>query len=159
MSLADWSGFNAAAPSSPVSQVTKSDDVRVFLPPIEELVKRWHEISVMIHRATIRTGCYEPIDLLMMATRGEVCIWLCMRSEVIDAVLVSQVINYPRRRILEMVAAGGGNMAGWRDIAVQTMDEHARARGCAHVACIGRPGWARAWGGKPSGDIVIVREI
>ncbi len=155
MTLTEWPGVDVDA--SPVPATTS--DVTVSLPTIEVLVERWNEIAPMIARATSRTGCYEPIDLLMMAARGEMGIWLCMRGAIIDAVLVSQVINYPRRRVLEMVAAGGGNMAGWRDIAVRTLDQHARALGCAHVACIGRPGWARAWGGEPTGDIVMVRGV
>jgi len=155
MTLTDWPDLMVEA--SPV--ISRETDVTVSLPPFEVLVGRWGEIAPMIARATIRTGCYEPTDLLLMAARGEMAIWLCMRGEIIDAALVSQVINYPRRRILEMVAAGGANMAAWRDIAVRTLDQHARALGCAHVACIGRPGWARAWGGDPTGDIVMVREV
>lgn len=155
MSLTDWPGLDVEALPVPMT----TNDVTVSLPPFEVLVDRWREISGMIHRATSRTGCYEPIDLLLMAARGEMGIWLCMRGDEILAVLVSQVINYPRRRVLEMVAAGGGNMAAWRDIAVRTLDQHARARGCAHVACIGRPGWARAWGGEATGDIVMVRGV
>lgn len=155
MSLTDWPDFMVEV--SPV--ISRGTDVTVSLPPFEVLVERWGEIAPMIARATIRTGCYEPIDLLLMAARGEMGIWLCMRGDEILAVLVSQVINYPRRRVLEMVAAGGGSMAAWRDIAVRTLDQHARALGCAHVACIGRPGWARAWGGEATGDIVMVRGV
>lgn len=160
MSLADWSGLNEATlPIPPVSQVTKSADVRVFLPPLEELVKRWNEIGGMLEKATSRTCCYEPVDLLMMAGTGQVGIWLCMQGEEILAALVSQVTVYPRRKILEMLFAGGGNMRAWRDAAVQALDKHAKQLGCTHVACAGRPGWARAWGGSATGDIIMVREI
>jgi len=155
MSLTDWPDLAALA--SPVPAL--GEETRVFLPPLELLAQRWNELEPMLRRSTERTCCYEPIDLLMLAGTGQVGIWLCMRGEEIDAVLVSQVTTYPRRRIFEMLFAGGSNLRAWRDAAVAALDKHARELGCTHVACAGRPGWARAWGGHATGDIIMVREI
>ena len=155
MSLTDWP--DVAAMASPVPHT--ETDVTVSLPPAEVLVRRWNEIEPMLEKATSRTGCYEPIDVLMLALSGRAAMWLCMRGEEILAALVSQVTVYPRRRVLEMMFAGGGGMAEWREIAVKTLDRHAREMGCTHVACAGRPAWARAWGGKPTGDVIMVRGI
>ena len=155
MTLTDWP--DVAAPASPVP-ATESD-VTVSLPLAEVLVRRWNEIEPMLAKSTSRTGCYEPIDVLMLALSGRAAIWLCMRGEAILAALVSQVTVYPRRRVLEMMFAGGGDMAEWRDLAVRTLDRHARDMNCTHVACAGRPAWARAWGGRATGDIIMVRDI
>lgn len=155
MTLTDWPDL--AAEASPVPR--PAEEVQVYLPALEVLAARWNEIEPMLRKSTERTCCYEPVDLLIMAGTGQAGIWLCMRGEAIDAVLVSQVTTYPRRKILEMLFAGGGNMRAWRDAAVRALDKHARAHGCTHVACAGRPGWARAWGGHPTGDIIMVREI
>lgn len=156
MTLTEWP--DVAAPASPVP--VSRETITVSLPPLDEVARRWHEIEPLLDRATRRTGCYEPIDLLMLAMAGRAAIWLCRREdEEILAVLVSQVTVYPRRRVLEMMFAGGGNMAEWREIAVQTLDRHAREAGCTHVACAGRPAWARAWGGRATGDIIMVRDI
>ena len=156
MSLTDWPDLMVEM--SPVP-VPPEIEATVSLPPLEVLARRWNEIEPLLRKSTERTCCYEPVDLLILAGTGRVGIWLCMRGEAIDAVLVSQVTVYPRRKILEMLFAGGSNMAAWRDLAVQALDKHARELGCTHVACAGRPGWARAWGGHPTGDIIMVREI
>lgn len=155
MSLTEWPGEQIEV--SPVPH--RISDVTVSLPSFEVLVGRWGEIAPMLERATSRTRCYEPIDLLLMAATGQAGIWLCMRGEQLDAVLVTQVTVYPRRRVLEMLFAGGDNMASWRKAAIDAMDKHARELGCTHVACAGRPGWARAWGGEATGDIIMVRGV
>jgi hypothetical protein len=54
---------------------------------------------------------------------------------------------------------GGHEMRVWIDIAIKVFDEHARAAGCSHILCAGRPGWARAWRGRLTGDQVAVRDI
>jgi hypothetical protein len=55
-----------------------------------------------------------------------------------------------------MLFAGGSNMKEWLPELRAAIDKHAHEMGCAHIACIGRPGWVRAWGGRATGDIVIV---
>src|SRR5262245_47135482 len=155
MSLTDWPGLAIEASPVPVSCET----ARVFLPPLELLARRWNEIEPMLRKSTERTCCYEPIDLLILAGTGQVGIWLCMRGEELDAALVSNVTNYPRRKIWGMLFAGGTKMPAWRDAGVAALDKHARDLACTHVACAGRAGWARAWGGHATGDIILVREI
>lgn len=128
----------------------------VRLPPLDELARNWSRIEPLLQRATQITGCYETIDVLRLAMMGRVGIWL---AGDIDAVIVTEVKEYPRRRVLEMMFCGGDNMASWLEEAIRTMDEHARQQGCSHIACIGRPGWERAWRGRRTGDVVMVREL
>ena len=129
------------------------------LPPLDELVEHWPVIARHLERATRRTGCYEPIDILRLAFLGQVGVWTCEIEGVIVAALVSEVKQYPRKRVLEMLFAGGNRMAIWIDAAVDALDQHAEQTGCDHIAALGRPGWARAWGGRLTGDVVSVRSL
>jgi hypothetical protein len=156
MSLTEWPDL-AASPIPPV--VSRGTEATVYLPPLEEVARRWNEVSPLLDRATSRTGCYEPIDLLMLAGAGQVGIWFCARGEAIDAVVVTQIVSYPRRRVMEVLFAGGSNMPAWRKKLVAAIDKHARGLGCTHVASAGRPGWVRAWGAEATGDIIMVREL
>lgn len=131
----------------------------VRLPPLDELAERWHEIAPLLHKATKRTGCYEPVDLLKGAMVGRYGIWLCETDGNIDAAIVTEVVNYPRKRILEMMFVGGSKMRAWLPEAIRVFDAHAREAGCAHIACLGRAGWCRAWGGEITGDVVVVRGL
>jgi hypothetical protein len=131
----------------------------VRLPPFDELVEQWPVVAALLRKATIITGCYEPIDLLAMAMRGQVGIWVCEIDGTARAAIVTEVKQYPRRRILEVMFTGGGNMRDWLSEAIDALDEHARQAGCEHIATIGRPGWARAWGGELTGNVLIVRGV
>ena len=129
------------------------------LPLLDELLLQWPHVAALLHRSTKRTGCYEPIDLLKLAMAGQVGIWFCEVDGKVVAVLVSEVKQYPRRRVLEMLFAGGSGMSQWGRAMVETLDAHARQTGCSHIAAIGRPGWARVWGGYPTGDVVLVYNL
>jgi hypothetical protein len=133
--------------------------VEVRLPAIEEVAEQWHEIVPLLRKATVITGCYEPIDLLRLAMAGQVGIWVCEVDGAIAAAVATEIKQYPRRRILEIMFTGGNNMRAWLPTLVETLDEHARQAGCSHIATAGRPGWARAWGGELTGSVVIVRGL
>lgn len=131
----------------------------VRLPPLEELVERWFAVAPLLKKATDRTRCYEPIDLLRMAMAGQAAIWLCESDGGIDAALATTLQVYPRRRVLEVMFGGGSNMRAWLKPAIETLDAHARQLGCNQIACAGRAGWARAWGGRLTGDVIIARDV
>jgi len=133
--------------------------VTVHLPPLDVILDHWPQIEAHLRRATERTGCYEPIDLLRMAFAGEVGIWLCEGRAGIDAAFVTWIKQYPRRRVLEIAAGGGGNMKDWIEPLKAALDRHAREMGCDHIASTARPGWLRAWGARATGDIQMVRGI
>jgi hypothetical protein len=136
-----------------------AEDVQVRLPPLEELAEHWTVIGPLLRRATVRNGCYEPIDLLQMAMAGQAGIWICEVDGEIRAAVVIRVTVFPRRRILEIVAAGGSGMKHWLEPLRQAMDRHAKELGCSHIASVARPGWLRAWGATATGDIGMVRNL
>lgn len=131
----------------------------VRLPPLDVILDHWPQVEAHLRRATERTGCYEPIDLLKMAFAGEVGIWLCEGRTGIDAAFVTWIKQYPRRRVLEIAAGGGNNMKDWIEPLKAALDRHAREMGCDHIASTARPGWLRAWGARATGDIQMVRGI
>ena len=131
----------------------------VRLMPLEDLALAWPHIEPLLRRSTQITGCYEPIDVLRLAMAGQVGVWVAERGNHIEAVIVTEIKAYPRRRILEMMFCGGGNMTSWVDTAIDVFDEHAKQQGCSHIACVGRPGWERAWRGRRTGDVVMVRDL
>lgn len=152
MSLTEWQWQEV--PSGAPSQA-----VEIRLPPVEEIARDWPVIEALLRKSTVITGCYEPIDLLRMAMAGQVGIWTCVVGGEIQAAVATEVKQYPRKRILEILFVGGSNMKAWLPALVEEMDRHATAMGCSHCATLGRKGWARSWGGKLTGSCVIVREI
>lgn len=158
MSLTDWPG-SVPADVRLVPRDTSDPAVRVYLPSLDELARRWQTVEPLLQKATARTGCYEPVDLLAMAVAGQAGMWLCTYHDHIDAVLVTQLTTYPRRRVLEVMFGGGAGLKRWRNTAVAAVDRHARQLGCSHVMCCGRRGWVKAWGAKLTGDVIMVRDV
>lgn len=135
-------------------------EATVRLPPLDELAERWKAIAPLLAKSTRRAGgAYEPIDLLRGAFAGQFGIWVCEVDGEIQGAVVTEIKQYPRKRVLDVIFGGGNNMAQWIEPLVETIDRHARETGCEAVVCIGRPGWLKAWGAEPTGNIVMVRRI
>lgn len=158
MSLTDWPG-SVPADVRLVPRDTTDPAVKVYLPSLDELARRWREIEPLLQKATIRTGCYEPVDCLAMAMAGQAGIWICTYHDKLDAVFVTQLVVYPRRRVLEVSFGAGRNMRRWCKAIVEAVDRHARQLGCSHIASYGRRGWTRAWGAEATGDIIMARKL
>ena len=58
-----------------------------------------------------------------------------------------------------MLFGGGSQMRQWIKPLVKAVDDYARQTGCDHIASVGRKGWARAWGGELTGDVIVVRGL
>jgi len=160
-------GYNGQAPKTEADEIESGHapsvasapvGATVRLPSFDEIVEHWSVIAPHLRKATVRTGCYEPIDLLQLALAGQVGIWTCEVGGNIVAAIATTVKQYPRKRILEILFCGGSQMREWIDVAVQKIDAHAHQCGCSHVSGIGRISWGRVWGGKVT-DYVIVRGL
>lgn len=113
------------------------------MPPVEVIARRWIDIEKMFERATRTTCCYEPIDLLRAVMLGQMAMWFVECDGVVVAALVTEVKQYPRRRILEVPFIAGGGIEKWHEPLMTALEEHARKFGCSHIAGSGRKGWKR----------------
>ncbi len=93
------------------------------------------------------------------AFAGQFGVWVCEVNNDIQGAVVTEIKQYPRRRALEVIAAGGSDMPIWIKSLVAALDRHARATGCACITSLGRPGWLRAWGAEATGDIAMLRRV
>lgn len=153
LTLTTWPDAGAAI--APVTAPAAS----VRLPSLDEVARRWPEIELLLAKACSYTGCYEPVDVLRLAMAGRVGIWVCEHDGRLLAAIATEIKEYPRRRVVEILFAGGSGMRLWIEAAIASLDEHARIAGCSHVCGVGRPGWARVWRAQATGGVVISREL
>lgn len=109
----------------------------------------------MLARATRRSGCYEPIDLLQLAFAGRMGVWFVTRGDELRAVAVTQIIPYPRKRVLDVPFIAGTGLREWQGPLLGALEDHARATGCACLAGYDRRGWARVGGFAERGSILV----
>jgi hypothetical protein len=118
----------------------------IRLPALDELARRWSEVGPILKRATDRTqGCYEPIDVLRQAMAGQVGFWFIETGARLDAVVVVEIRQYPRKRAVAINFIAGRRLTEWWPEFVERMDALARHHGCTLISAYGRPGWVRFW--------------
>jgi hypothetical protein len=128
-------------------------EVAVRLPPLDDLARRWGEIEPLLKRATDRTDCYEPIDLLCLAVAGRMQLWTAERGSAILAAAVSEVRQHPRARVLEVPFVGGRSLFLWAKPLLAALDDYARATKCGAVMGFDRAGWSR-FGFRITGSVM-----
>lgn len=115
----------------------------VRLPTIDEIARRWIDLELMLKRATDTTCCYEPVDLLRTVMLGQMAMWFVEDGDKLLATLVTEVKQYPRRRILECPFIAGHGIERWHRVLMAALEDHARKFGCSHIAGSGRGGWLK----------------
>lgn len=123
--------------------------ITIRAPVLAEIARRWGEIEPVLERATTRTdGCFEAIDVLGLAMSGSLLVWLIEDGVELIAVAVTEVRQYPRKRVCDIpfIAAARHHqhrLAEWIIPLRDRLKAHAEKFGCQQLRALGRPGWAR----------------
>ena len=145
-------GFAAALAEVPSIE----PEFTVRAPPLAEILRRWNELFPLLRRATVRTqGCYEPEDVLIQVCQGR-CTLLFIERGQLQVVAVTELRDYPRRRVLDVSFIGGrpGNDTGiseWAPHFTAHLEKMARALGATMLSGVGRIGWSKAGGFRIAG--------
>lgn len=132
------------------------DAIAIELPPIDELARVWPIIEPILKRATDRSLGYQPIDLLQLVMLGRMHLFVVREGGRIVAALVTEVRQYPRRRVLEVPFGGGTGLKRWIGPLMDALDAHAEMLGCQDIIGWDRVGWAR-FGFEAKGHILVRR--
>jgi len=82
-------------------------------------------------------------DFLPALLTGNAQLWLIDdESKTIKAAGISRISNFPKCRVLQLVALAGDDMRDWMHH-IDDMIDFARKYGCAKIEATGRPGWER----------------
>jgi hypothetical protein len=68
---------------------------------------------------------------------------LVILSDFIHAVCVTEILQFPKYRILTVVTLGGKGIDAWLPALQAELERFARAENCAYVRCFGRAGFER----------------
>lgn len=128
----------------------------------EQAALSWHIFEPLIRRCTDKSnGCYEPIDILKEVLNGDQVMWAAWDKErgAVDAVMTTQVVNLPRRRICKVVWVAGDRMETWVAEFVETIEKYAKEKGCTGGKGFMRRGWLRVWPGAVEEGVCIFRDL
>jgi hypothetical protein len=132
-------------------------DIAVSMPPIDEVARCWPIIEPMLKRATDRIRGYEPIDILQLVMVGRQSMFLVRERGQIIAVIVTEMRQFPRCRVLEIPFIAGTGLRRWSQLMLDAVDAQALALGCVDICGWGRKGWSRF--GFQIADVAMVRRL
>jgi hypothetical protein len=137
--------------------VDEADDIVVELPTLEVIALSWPVIEPILKRATDRTTGYEPIDILLMVMQGRMSMLVIRDGGQIVAVVITEVRQFPRSRVLEVPFIAGSGLYRWHRQLLDMVDTQARLAGCADVMGFMRPGWQRF--GFEADGVILRRRV
>ena len=87
-------------------------------------------------------GELEPEDFYEAIYSGDMQLWLAVDGEEILASMVTQIIPYPRKKVLRIISIAGEGMDEWIfDLPI--IEDWALSNGCTSLECWGRKGWLK----------------
>ena len=103
----------------------------------------WTEVAPHIERCVPHSeGELEVEDFHQLLANGEMQLWIAVDDQEILAAMVTQIVSYPRKRILRIIAIGGGEMDRWLPF-LPGLEEWALENGATALECWGRKGWLK----------------
>lgn len=120
--------------STDVIWVNKEDAERIW-PKVEPFLmsalKRWLPV-------------YFSCDLLDLVKKEEAQLWIVFDSkeEILYGAALTQIIIYPRARIMNVFMLGGKDWKKWKNDISSAMERFAYDQKCDFLQSIGRRGWS-----------------
>lgn len=103
----------------------------------------WHEVIPLLKRSLeYADGKYEVGDVYAFLKSRDMQLFVCMRHGVVASFAITQIVNYPRKKILYVLFAAGIDLHEWPDYMQQIID-WGHVMQCNDIEVPGREGWAR----------------
>lgn len=104
----------------------------------------WPAAAEMLKPAVATTeGKVEIQDVRDQIMSGVLVLWMAWRENKPVAFYTTRIVEYPQRRAMVIDWVGGAEMRHWMDLALDTVEKHARNNGCQHLEGYGRLAWGR----------------
>ena len=125
--------------------------------PKEDLHIIWQQVEPLINKALDDT--YMPKDVLDGILRNKFQLFISWENDRVESAVVTEVADYPRKRILRYVLAGGNNMDNWLEPIQNKIEEFAMNNYCQAIEVAGRKGWLRKLQGFKQNIYLMSKEL
>ncbi len=136
------------AQTTELSQSRSSAELGLIEPSLVRFVAR--QVTPILERSADLCQ-HKAIDFLRECEAGRMQLWVigmrdqwaALDSQVIVAVVVTQIVGQPSgQSALAILQCAGSYMRSWIHL-IDEIEEYARGRGCSRVQIEGRRGWGR----------------
>ena len=108
--------------------------------PQEDLHIVWNEVEPLIKKALDDT--YTARDILDGLVKNAFQLFISWEDKVESAV-ITEVIQYPQKKVCRYFLAGGSNMNNWLEPIQQEIEKFAKYNQCDAIEVAGRKVWLR----------------
>jgi hypothetical protein len=127
--------------------------VTVFLVYPDNIPGIWKDTLPLLQKPIKRSGTHSEDDVLGAVMDGRAQLWI-QKREYIDAVAVTEIVSYPRMRMVHVWLAGARRKADWKEFN-DVIVRWGRERACKFVKIDGRVGWLRVVPGMEAVSVVM----
>ena len=118
--------------------------IEVSLVPREYVDTCWDKVEKFIEKAAKYTyGRYTTSNIYDIVKDGDYQLWVAFEAETFKGAVVTNIMNYPQKKILCMQFCGGEELKLWKQPMLDLLKRFARDLGCEGIESTGRPGWAK----------------
>lgn len=115
----------------------------LFAVQLDQLDGVWPHVAPELQRAVERSdGRYEVEDVRAAIEAGEMNLWIVLAGHDLEMVLVTQIIDYPRKRLCALPFIAGRNRREWMHF-LEEIGKFAEERGCMEFEGYARKGWLK----------------
>lgn len=101
------------------------------------IAKQYLEPSIKLSR-----GAFDAEDIYNLIIDKKAQLWGVHDGD-LKAVIVTEIIIYPKVKRLRLFLLGGHEMCNWEDMVSDTFDRFAKENGCDGIELLGRQGWVK----------------
>lgn len=114
--------------------------------PAEEIDLRWPAVLPLVARCLDKAEeyRYEPEDIHDALRERDMQLWLAVDMG-LKAILITQLVRYPRAMECELFLWAGERYPDWKDH-LAMIEQWAREQGCHYMSARARPGSAKVTG-------------
>jgi hypothetical protein len=125
--------------------------------PREDINYVWEQVEPLIERAL--DDSYTSRDVLDGIIKNSFQLFISWENDKVECAVVTEVADYPRKRILRYVLAGGDNLENWLEPIQEKIEEFATNNYCQAIEVAGRKGWLRKLKGFEQKIYIMSKEL
>lgn len=88
-------------------------------------------------------GCFLPEDIRAFCEKGAMQLWIATRGDSVLCACISEINNYPRKRVIAVPFIGGKDMRSWFRKMLYTIEAWSKEMGCVGLQGGARRGWGK----------------
>ena len=141
---------------------TQYSDSQISYVPPEDVGLIWKQIEPLLLKPLEIDGfAYMPKDIFDSILKKKMQLWISWngKTNVVEAAIVTEIIDYPRLRSCRYFLAGGTNMKSWFNPMKEQIEQWAIQNNCQRIELVGRKGWVKWLKDYKQKHIILMKEL